>query len=824
MPPKSPETLDLPPEPPEGGGIAQAALTEYLPLPGGPAEPEPASGSTRPWPVGARFGSIRVVRRLAVGGMGEVFEGFDESLRRRVALKALRRDRLSPESRARLLLEARVLSQLSDPRICHVYGWIEDPGGEFLVLELIEGETLDGYFGKGRPRAQALRLASELAEVLAASHRKGVIHRDLKPSNLMLTRGGKLKVLDFGISSVVLPDAGGEGIDGSGGASRLDLGLDDEALRSRAGVIVGTIHYMSPEQARGEKVTAASDLYSFGVVLEELLTGRPPHPEDAGVLEILVRLQKGERNPPAGLEPALADLILQLTAAAPEARPTAADVVHKLAAIRDAPRRRLRQALAAGLAALALAAGLWHTRRLTIERNLARAAEQRALASHREAEEIAAFLESMFVGADPVAADGRTITVREVLDRGADRIHRGLADQPAVRARLLATLGRVSTRLALFDQADAMLAEAVQLQEKVHGPDSLELADTLADFATLRREQDRHAEARDIVERSLEITRGLAGDDSPRVAERLLDLGNAEARLAHFEKAEERIRESLAIGEKAVAAGRQPAAATAAALQALANLMRNRGRYAEALELYQRGLTLEPAEQALHERGNLRYNTGITLSQLGRYEEAEKMLTEALALWTQVYGAEHANVAKVELALATIDRVKLDFAAAEKRYLSVLAIWTKVNGPNSTNVAFALNNLGNNYLEQRELARAEVKYREALAIFESRLGKSHPNVAMTLANLGRCLTSQKRHREAIPLLRRVVEIDQKGGDPENADLGWDRLFLAQALWSQDPAAARAEAQAALVILYKAVGRDHPELKRWLEENPQLAEP
>ncbi len=247
--------------------------------------------------------------------------------------------------------------------------------------------------------------------------------------------------------------------------------------------------------------------------------------------------------------------------------------------------------------------------------------------------------------------------------------------------------------------------------------------------------------------------------------------------------------------------------------------MRNRGRYAEALELYQRAQALEdPNRDNLRDRGNLRYNIGITLSQLGRFGEAEGVLKEALAMWTQVYGAESGSAAKAELALATIDRQNQNFAAAEKRYLSVLAIWTQINGPTSTNVAFGLNNLGNNYLEQKEFVRAEQKYREALEIFESRLGKSHPNVAMTLANLGRCLVSQNRHPEAIPLLRRVVAIDEKTGSAQNADLGWDRLFLAQALWHQDRAAAREEAKAGLEILDREVGRDHPELRKWMEEH------
>jgi tetratricopeptide (TPR) repeat protein/tRNA A-37 threonylcarbamoyl transferase component Bud32 len=781
---------------------------------GGPPGPAPAD-PFGPWPIGARFGSIRVIRRLAVGGMGEVFEGFDESLRRRVALKALRQDRLSRQARARLLLEARVLSQLSDPRICGVYGWIEDPGGEFLVLELIEGETLEGFFAKKKPRATLLRIAADLAEVLAASHRKGVIHRDLKPSNLMLTRTGKLKVLDFGISSIVsLPEPPRDDE-----ASSLDLDFDEEALRSRAGAIVGTIHYMSPEQARGDQLTAASDMYSFGLVLEELLTGKKPHQDAAGVLEILIKLQKGERPAPSGLEPPLLELVAALTAAAPADRPTAADVVEKLAAIRDAPKRRLRRAAAAGVVALLIGAGLWHTHRLTVERNLARAAEQRALESQREAEEAVRFLESMFAGADPVKTDGQAVTVRQILDRGAERINQGLADQPAVRARLLATIGRASTRLGLLERADATLTAALAEVEKLYGEESRQAGDLYFDLGSLRREQDRHEESRELMLRSLEVARRHEGQGSAKATTRMVAVGQAEARLARFDEAEKLIREALEILEKKPADG---GGDYEQAVFALAHLMRNRGRYLEAYELYQRGMGLEdPRHESLHSRGNNRYNAGITLSQLGRFDEAEKMLAEALEMWIRVYGPEHGNVAKVELALATIDRKKNRYEEAEKRYRRVLEIWSKTNGPRSTNVAFGLNNLGNLYLEQGELKRAEKNYRQALEIFESKVGKDHPNVAMTLANLGRCLSGQKRHREAIPLLRRVVEIDLKAGGPTSVDLGWDRLFLAIALWHQDRAAAKEEARQGLAILDPALGRDNPELRDLIAETPEL---
>ena len=795
-----------------GPAAADLTLTQFDgPFPA--AQPEAAG----PWPVGARFGSIRVLRRLAVGGMGEVFEGFDESLRRRVALKALRQDRLSKAARARLLFEARVLSQLSDPRICGVYGWIEDPGGEFLVLELIEGYTLEGFFARQTPRATVLRLASDLAEVLTASHRKGVIHRDLKPSNLMLTRAGKLKVLDFGISSLAhLPEPKNDDE-----ISALDLGnegFDEEALRSRAGTIVGTIHYMSPEQARGERLTAASDMYSYGLVLEELLTGRKPHEEAGSVLEILIRLQKGERPHPQGLPPALTNLLLQLTAAAPEARPTAADVVDKLATIRDAPRRRLRQLAAAAAATLALAAGVWHTHRLTVERNLAREAEQRAVLAHRESEEMVTFLESMFAVADPHQVDSKKLTARDILERGAERVQQSFHDQPAVKARLLSTLGRVCLLLGMPERADAALSEALSLVENLTGAESSEVAQALAALAQVRREQDRHAEARELQLRALEISRRLDGAASESASERLLELGNTEVRLAKFEDAEAHLRESLAIRER-LSPGQS--GRLGPVIFGLANLMRNRGRYAEALDYYQRGLALENPSEPLWIRGNNRYNTGITLSQLGRYDEAEKSLDEALAMWTVVYGEGSGDVAKIELALATLDRKKLRFDAAEVRYLRVLETWRKINGPESTNVAFGLNNLGNLYLEQSDLGRSEERYRQSLAIFEKRLGPDHPHVAMAMANLGRCLVGQKRYDEAVPLLRRVAAIDERSSGPTSADYGWDLLTLAQALWHQNRAEARDQAQRGRAILEKQVGSDHPDLLELLKENPAL---
>src|SRR6266542_1662348 len=150
---------------------------------------------------GRRYGHIRVERILGQGGMGDVYQGFDETLARRVALKVLHHDiRLDAEARTRLIREARTLSQLDHPNICRIYDFIEDGESDVLVLEMIDGRTLQEAMNDGLSAAEKLRIARAIASVLVAAHRAGIIHRDLKPANVMLTKSGQVKVLDFGLA------------------------------------------------------------------------------------------------------------------------------------------------------------------------------------------------------------------------------------------------------------------------------------------------------------------------------------------------------------------------------------------------------------------------------------------------------------------------------------------------------------------------------------------------------------------------------------------------------------------------------------------------
>ena len=249
--------------------------------------------------IGKDLGPSRVLERVGAGGMGEVYRAHDTKLRRDVALKILPAAfAADPERRARFAREAQVLASLNHPHIAAIYGVEEADGVTALVLELVEGPTLDERIaGRPVPVEEALAIASQIADALDAAHEKGIVHRDLKPANIKLTDDGRVKVLDFGLAKALAAEAARATADGEAGR----LGADGQAVAltqsptmpfdnrsghpelgrgvtspavTRAGLILGTAAYMSPEQARGKAVDKRTDIWAFGCVLFEMLTGQ----------------------------------------------------------------------------------------------------------------------------------------------------------------------------------------------------------------------------------------------------------------------------------------------------------------------------------------------------------------------------------------------------------------------------------------------------------------------------------------------------------------------------------------------------------------------
>ena len=223
-----------------------------------------ARGSLDP---GTSLGSYRIERFLAAGGMGEVYGAHDTKLGRQVAIKILP-DSFThdPERLARFRREAHVLAALNHPHIGAIYGLEEANGRQFLVLELIDGETLADRLTRGRLSVDdSLAIARQIADALESAHEKGIVHRDLKPSNVALTHDGTVKVLDFGLAKITDAEDG----------SSVDRTITSPGMETGIGVILGTAAYMSPEQARGRTADKRSDIWAFGCVLYEMLTGKP---------------------------------------------------------------------------------------------------------------------------------------------------------------------------------------------------------------------------------------------------------------------------------------------------------------------------------------------------------------------------------------------------------------------------------------------------------------------------------------------------------------------------------------------------------------------
>jgi serine/threonine protein kinase/tetratricopeptide (TPR) repeat protein len=253
--------------------------------------------------IGQTLGHYRIEEKLGEGGMGVVYRARDTHLDRLVAIKVLRPDAVAnPERKRRFVQEAKSASALNHPNIIHIYDISNDDGADYIAMEYVAGQPLDRLLGpSGLPRTDALKYATQVADALAAAHEAGIVHRDLKPANVMVTGKGHVKLVDFGLAKLTEPDAA---VDSA--ATRTQVAQTEE------GALLGTVAYMSPEQAQGAKVDGRSDIFSFGAMLYEMLTGRRPFSRRTPI-ETLAAILRDD-PPPAGAGPELDRLIARCLA------------------------------------------------------------------------------------------------------------------------------------------------------------------------------------------------------------------------------------------------------------------------------------------------------------------------------------------------------------------------------------------------------------------------------------------------------------------------------------------------------------------------------
>lgn len=709
--------------------------------------------------AGTTIRSIHLEERLGKGGMGEVYLGRDEKLGRKVAVKVVRDERrFDKQAAVRFLREARALSKIEHPAICRLYEFFEHDGIDYLVMEYVEGRTLTEVIEHGVARDEALRLSIEIADALTAAHSVSVAHRDLKPENIMVTADGSIKILDFGLAREEAAPAleGGEVDDGVVETEQAAV-----SVLTRCGDVLGTPWYMSPEQARGEGGNAASDMYSLGLLVQELFTGQAPHPRDLPFEAVLRRACWGESPPVEGLKPTLTALIVKLKALNPADRPTAVEALATLEGIRDAPRRRLRRfGVATVILSLVIATvvstyGLRRARQSLLE-----AVEARA-----QTEAVNEFLSAMLTSPDP-RIEGIDVKVVDVLDTAAATVDEAFGEYPLREADVRLALGQSYRALGLYPKAREQIDAAVATRLDLLGERDPATLTALVQRAAVQRQMGEFEAAEATLGRVLDLQREVLGDGHPATTRSMSDLGVVLYRLGRYPESEEILRNVVRRQEEAYG---ESGKKTLESLTRLANVVSLQGRYEEALKLHRRIFEIDRATLGDDHPNTLLAlnNLGVVLSRLGRYDEAEAAYRQAAEGRIRVLGPNHPetlmSMRNHGIALRRLGRVE----EAEARLRDVLDATIEVLGPDHPRTGEAIRSLAVLIKREGRLDEAESLYRRELEIELAALGEDHEQTLGTFGNLANVLTLQKRYAEAESIYLKVLAAQRRILGPEH---------------------------------------------------------
>jgi len=828
--------------------LAAAQLGEALERPPVdiPLEPE------APSPIGRHIGRYRVVKELGRGGMGAVYLALrdDDQFKKTVAIKILRRGMDSGDILRRFRNERQILASIDHPQIARLLdGGSTEDGLPYFVMEHVDGKPIDEYCDSGRLSiVERLGLFRQVCGAVHVAHQNLVVHRDLKPGNILVTPDGALKLLDFGIAKLLNPEL----VSGP---------LDPTQFERR----LMTPEYASPEQVRGEPVTTASDVYSIGVLLYELLTGhRPYRLKDRQLPEIARAVCEEEPTRPS----AVIDLVEELPL--PDGT-TRRITPQSVSATREGTRERLRRRLKGDLDNVCLMALRKEPRRrygsveqlsedvgrvleglpvrarkptlayrsskfvrrhkssvaasviilisiaafsITIVRERNRAENEAA-----KAQAISRFLISTLQSADPVAGVRRDVTVAQALNEAVNKIDSSLS--PEIKAELEYTIGQTYYHLGRYSEAVRLLQASVATLENRVGDHDPNLAHALEGLALVHSAQGEHEAAASLLERVAAIRERNLGSMHPDVARALGNLAGVYRAQGRYERAEELYKRALQIEEK-VLGPEDPA--VAGTLNNIAGLYAAQGRYGEAEALFRR--SLEVGEKALGSEhptlATLLANLGAVEVDQRKYAEAEPLLLRALSLGEKLLGADHPSVAKTINNLGGLYVQERRYSEAEPLLRRSLEIAEKSRGPEHLSVAIALNNLAALYVEQRRLPEAEPLLWRSLRIAEKALGPEDLLVAKVLNNLGELRGRRAQYAEGERLCRRSLAIRQKSLEPNHPDLASSLETLAGLLEGQG---LRPQAQQlytrALAIYESALGPEHPDAKEVREALAKL---
>lgn len=725
---------------------------------------------------GVIIGPYQIDRLLGRGGMGAVYlaHRIDGQFEQQVAIKLLKRGMDSDELLHRFRIERQIQARLEHPHIARLLdGGLSADGQPYFTLEYVPGLPLNQYVAQ-RPwnLNERLQLFQQICDAIQYAHSQLVIHRDLKPSNIMVSPDGQVKLLDFGIARI------------------LD---DDPAGITREGHRVYTPEYASPEQAQGKSVGIATDIYSLGVLLYELLAGtRPldleelsPAARERRICEDRpkppsqqVQVPVSDSHPEALIQPDrirrllrgdLDTICLKALRKEPErryatAREFSADIHHFRNNLPVSARpdtwgyrsqkfiQRNQIALLAGVAMLFLLVGLTsiYTWRLSQERD-------RATQEAAKAKQVTAFLTHIFEENNPIVNQGDTLTARQLLDRGTVRIETELAQQPELKQEMLTLMGNLYGEMGLANEARTLYEDALQIE--TGSTHSLSTANILGKIARVELVNGFPERADSLIRAGLAIRREHGAPEDAEQGKLIEMLGETFIKTRGLDSAEYYLLQSLEIFEKV---HKFPHSDIAATLQSIGVLYDAAFEKDKAIDYLQQAIAMH--EQLEREQGipfrrpMLLHSMAAALMKKGETEAANQYLDEAITLFRSVYGNAHPTLGNLLRSKALLLADEANYEEAKVYLDECLRLYQSLYGEKHPRVATILSELGTLRSDQLDYAGAEAYYRQSLALRDR--NKPSQSLATILVNLGAALENQKRYEAAEPYYVEGLSIDR----------------------------------------------------------------
>ncbi len=744
--------------------------------------------------IGSEIGAYKIESRIGQGGMGAVYlaSRSDDNFDKKVAIKLLKRGMDSESIVLRFKSERQILANLDHPNIARLLdGGTTDDGLPYFVMEHVEGMALNTYCRTRKlGLSERLDLFCTICSTVSFAHQNLIVHRDLKPGNILITKDGVPKLLDFGIAKVLQPDSTAD-----------TLTIASERYF--------TPDFSSPEQIKGLPITTASDIYSLGVLLYQLLTdGLPYKFESSSPLEIeRVITEEGPSLPSlhsrtvetgsAAVDPKLLrgdldNIILMAIRKEPSRRYSTVEefsgdierymqglpvIAHHdsvgYRASKFMRRHRIGVSFAALVAIIILAfAGYTKIQASRIERERDRA------------EKVADFLRDLFKSSDPSLARGKTVTARELLDSGAEKIERELNDQPDVQAALMDTIGQVYESLALYDESLAILQKALVSRQDIYGRRSAQTAETLLHIASVQRIKAQYQDAGQNLSEALSIRRELFGTSSPEVVDATRQLILLKHGEQDFEGMEAVARDLIELCRELYG---NESVEVAKSLRDLSTALMNKpdpdGAEASARDSVNidKHIFAEPNIETVNSINQL----ARTLFYLKReYIESELLLNESAAMTRTIYGNEHPRVIAVLRLQSWYHTEKKDFEGSLPFLREELALCRKIYGSEHPETSLTLLVLGSSLFHLKDLKNAEEAWNESLAIRKRILGAEHPDVAWVISDLALLEFERRNYRAAAAAFRESMRILKKAGLERDPQMGYALVGLGRSLLAE----------------------------------------